>query len=310
MTNLPSAREPARADLLPADGIAPARLHAAFVAAFADYVAGPFRVSLEAWPDVLARQGVDLALSRAVLDAAGTVQAFALVAVRRESPRWRLATMGALPTARGGGAARGLLADLIVRAGAAGCSALELEVFAQNPRALALYRRHGFEARHALHGYRWGGAGVADAVAGGTPAPPARPVPDGGPREVGRAEALAWLAHAAARLPELPLQVTAQGLAAWPAWSAWQRGAAQLVFGQSAAGETVRVHSLVDPEPGQRDAEAMLRALQAKYASSVIDVPQLQRPDLGGEALQRCGFAVLPLHQLWMYRPIAPVPTA
>jgi hypothetical protein len=32
-------------------------------------------------------------------------------------------------------------------------------------------------------------------------------------------------------------------------------------------------------------------------------VPQLQREAFGGAALERAGFARLPLHQLWMRRP-------
>jgi len=282
-------------DPTPAAQVSPVRLHAAFVAAFADYVAGPFNLAFEAWPSLLARQAVSVDESRVVLDAVGEVQAFALVAVRRDAPRWRLATMGALPAARGSGAARGLLADLIQRATAAGQSALELEVFAQNPRALALYRREGFEPRHTLHGYRW----VAEAAVA--------PSPTAAIQEVDRSAALAWLERATAAVAELPLQVTAAVLMALTQdWQAWQCGTAQLVFSQASADAPVVLHSLVDTTRGQADAERLLRSLQSKYAAAVINVPQLQRDDVGGEALRRCGFAPLPLHQLWMHRALTP----
>jgi len=47
-----------------ADTIAPADLHAAFVAAFSDYIAGPFQVPPDQWDHLLARPVVDLAASR------------------------------------------------------------------------------------------------------------------------------------------------------------------------------------------------------------------------------------------------------
>lgn len=258
-------------------------LHAAFVAAFADYLIGPFQVEPAQWPGFLARQGVDLALSRVVGDAAGEVQAFALVAPR--PGRWRLATMGARPSARGSGAAKRLLDDVIARAAAAGQAAVELEVFEQNEAALRLYRSRGFEVRHALLGYQ-------RAAAGGAAQPP-------GFADVGRDTALAWLA--AQDIDELPLQVGAQVLALNPRpWQAWQCRAAQLVF--DASGDRLQLLSLIDTEPGQPGAAALLRALVSAHPQLAIGVPQLQRRDLGGDALEALGFERLALNQLLMRR--------
>jgi len=144
---------PASLRLLSAADLTPADLHAAFGAAFADYLIGPFSLPLAAWPGFLARQGVDLTLSRAALDGEGRILAFCLVAPRPALGRWRLGTMGALPAARGSGAAPALLDDFIARAAAAGQGAVELEVFAQNARALRLYQGRGFAPLHELHGY-------------------------------------------------------------------------------------------------------------------------------------------------------------
>ncbi|HEY1128099.1 MAG TPA: GNAT family N-acetyltransferase [Roseateles sp.] len=282
--------------LVPTDQIAPEVLHAAFGRAFADYVAGPFQLPLAQWPGFLLRQGVDLALGRAVLDAHGAVRAFALVAPRPTLERWRLATMGAVPDARGSGAAVRLLQDFVQRGREAGLAAVELEVFAQNERALRLYRRHGFVEHHALQGWQRV-AEVADARQ-------ALAVPPGSigsaASTVSTDAALAWLREAETRVADLPLQVGAGVVAALPSgWTAWRQGSAQLVFsGDAAAGLVVR--SLIDLDPAQHDAEGLLRALLAVHPGARISVPALQRPDLGGAALRRCGFAPEALHQFIM----------
>lgn len=270
--------------------VAPAALHEAFGQAFADYLIGPFQLAPEQWPGFLARQGVDLGLSRVLRGADGAILAFAFVAPRPALRVWRLATMGAVPAARGSGAAPRLLDDFIARAAAAGQDAVELEVFAQNERALRLYQGRGFVARHALHGY----LAAPERV---------RPAPAPGLRVVSLEQAFDWLARAEAHIPELPLQVTATALRVAPGLTAWQCGAAQLVFGRPDA-QTVTIASLIDTGPGQQDAAALLRALREACPAAQLRVPQLQRLDLGGAALRDQGFEPQALHQLLMRRPL------
>lgn len=281
-------------DLLqqPADRIEPERLHAAFESAFADYLTGPFRLTLADWPAFLARQAIDPRLGRVALRQERIV-AFAFVA-RRDDRHWRLATMGALPEARGTGAAPALLDELIARAARSGVEELELEVFAQNERALRLYLGRGFAVQHELHGYTLASARSRD--------------DDGSAFDsVDRATAMAWLHGAMARIPHLPLQVTPACLAnlATPL-QAWQSGQAQLVFGVAAGPDaasppTVRIHSLVDHDTaGQQGALALMTALGRRHAGHTITVPQLQRLDVGGQALRALGFAAAPLHQVLM----------
>ena len=273
--------------LVPTDQLAPETLHAAFVRAFADYLIGPFNLALDQWPGFVLRQGVDLSLGRAAVSAEGNVLAFALVAPRPSLGRWRLGTMGAVPEARGSGAAVQLLQDFVNRGREAGLKAVELEVFAQNERAANLYRRHGFVERHALHGYQR----TADAGEARAPSPELACT---------QAEALAWLREAEAAIVDLPLQVGADvvGVLTVP-WTAWRHGSAQLVFtGDTETGVIVR--SLIDRNPAQQDAEALVQALLTAHPGAKVSVPQLQRGDLGGEALQRCGFATEPLHQALM----------
>lgn len=274
-------------EIVPAASLPPAQLHGAFVAAFADYLLGPFQVPLAQWPLFLGRQGVNLPLSRvAVRD--GEVIAFCLVAPRPECGSWRLGTMGALPAARGGGAAPALLDDFLARAHAARLQDVELECFAQNTRALKLYEGRGFAVVDALHGYQ-------------RTAPSADALPDA-PRTVSLLDAFAWLDACVASGRELPLQVTPRSLRALPGpLHAWRDGTAQLVFSEAADGR-VQVNSLVDRDPDQRAAEALVTALLARHPGHQVHVPQLQRHAFGGAALDRLGFERLPLHQVWMRR--------
>lgn len=299
-------------------------LHACFLAAFADYLIGPFQVPLDQWPAFLARQGVDLSLSRVAVGADGTPLAFAFASPRLALARWRLGTMGAAPAARGTGAAPQLLDDFIGRARVAGCEAVELEVFVQNDRARRLYESRGFEAVHALYGYLaepgslsvealeggaavgagWGKAtklGVAAEAAPEVGARPEGPVEADGDRllrAVDRAAMLDWLMQAQARIADLPLQVTAPVVALGRDYHAWQRGGGQLVF--SLPDETVLVHSLIAPDPG--DARALIEAVARVYGQRRLRVPQLQRDDLGGAMLRSLGAQVQPLHQQLMVK--------
>ena len=271
-----------------ADAVAPETLHAAFGAAFSDYLIGPFNLPLAQWPQFLARQAVDLPASRVALRN-GRVLAFSFVAPRARLRRWRLATMGAVPAARGEGLAPALLDDFVARAAAAGMAQVELECFAQNDRAVRLYRSRGFETVHELHGYTL--AADAPRVAGS----------EGAVAVASRGEAMDWLDDAAMAIAALPLQVTGESLRASPAaLTAWRCGQAQLVFSESDG--VVTVNSLVDRDAAQAGASALAAKLVADHPGQRIQVPQLQRHDLGGAALERLGFAPLPLHQVLMQR--------
>ncbi|MDL5031168.1 GNAT family N-acetyltransferase [Pelomonas sp. APW6] len=274
--------------LICADAVPAASLHEAFTAAFADYLIGPFVLPPEAWPGFLARQGIDLALSRVAVDGQGRPLAFAFTAPRPARSSWRLGTMGALPAARGSGAAPALLADFLARARAAGCEQTELEVFAQNERARRLYERHGFETRDLLQGW-----------AGTVP-----PGPGVGWRELAWNEALAWLDAAEAEGLALPLQQTRLGLASAQGQRAFAWGGA-LVTGAPRPDDDgcFQLSAVVDRDPSQADLRALLQALAAAHPGwRHWRMPQLLRPSVGGEALASLGLGAEPLHQLWMRR--------
>ncbi len=286
--------------LRPGDQVPADVLHTLFREAFADYLIGPFEVPLSQWPAFLARQGADLGLSRVALNAQGQALAFALVAQRPLHRRWRLATMGARPQARGTGAAAALLDDVLARAADSGQQAVELEVFAQNERARRLYESRGFQAVHPLHGWQADLASLLSCGTGTGLGTGTEPAP--APQAVDLPRALAWLDDAERRWPDLPLQVTRASLRHLTEAQAWQMGTAQLVF--TLPDETVIVNSLIAPDPG--DARALIQALARVYPQRRLRVPQLQRDDLGGLTLRALGASPLPLHQLWMLRALTP----
>ena len=122
--------------------------------------------------------------------------------------------------------------------------------------------------------------------------------------EVALADALAWLDQCNLELGDLPLQVTPVSLRALPvSLQARRQGSAQLVFSLSGA-EALTVHSLIDRHASQADARSLVAQLLAEHAGRRIAVPQLQRPDLGGAALERLGFERQPLHQVLMRRSV------
>lgn len=268
--------------LRPASDCSAADLHAAFGAAFADYLIGPFTLPPDQWPVFLGRQCIALAESRVAL-VDGAIVAFALTAPRPDQPSWRLGTMGALPAARGSGAAQALLDDFIARAAAAGQQRVELECFAQNERGLRLYRSRGFEVVDELQGWQ------------GRP----QPLADDEAAEVPLDDAFGWLAE---RAHGLPLQVTPPALRALPAaLKAWRRGGAFAVT--SVAADRLTLHSLVDDDvEAQRDALRLVRHLAALHPECQIVAPQLMRLRAGGIALAAAGLERMPLHQLWMRR--------
>ena len=275
--------------LVGADTLVPADLHAATIAAFADYLVGPFQMTLEQYPSFIGRQGIDLARSRAAV-VAGAIGAFAFVCPRPEVGRWRLGVMGALPAARGTGAAPALLDDFIARATAEGLPWVELECFAENERALRLYRDRGFEVVCALNGWK---APEPDAHAPATAA--ARDV-----HAIDRECALAWLGDADRRLEWLPFPNSDRCMAAQVRpLTFWRCGTAQVAF-SVVEGTPTQIHSLIDIDPGLRDAETLARAVLAAHPDAFA--PPILRDDLGGAALRRAGFVPHGMSQVLMNR--------
>lgn len=258
-----------------------------FNSAFADYVAGPFNLGSVEWQVFLGRQGIDLHLSR-IAFRGPEARGFVFICSRADVGRWRIGGMAMLPASRGDGSAHALLADAVERARAAGCSAMELEVFAQNERAVSLYCREGFVAAHTLLGYR---------MQQGHRESPFVEV-----QAIAAQDAFAWLSQTTTLVGELPFQVLGQSLSALSVpLQAWRRGSAQLVFSLTPSG-SVTIHSLIDRDSRQQDARSLVGTLLRRYKELNVVVPPLQRSDVGGQALLDLGFEVQTLKQQHMLK--------
>lgn len=88
-----------------------------------------------------------------VIVVAGVLSGYALLFFRRGLASARLYSLAVAPQARGLGLGRRLLQAAETEAGKRGCSALRLEVRADNQPANALYQAQGYQRQRALPGY-------------------------------------------------------------------------------------------------------------------------------------------------------------
>lgn len=275
--------------VVPATGFTADALAACFTEAFENYLIGSMVLDAATLPRFLARQGAELSLSRCVVDDAGALLGLCFVGAFGDRRR-RVGGMGLRPAARGTGAARRLLRQVVDDAREAGCDAVELEVFAQNEPAVRLYRSEGFDELAPL----WGFERAPGAADGGADTP----------KRIGLRCAGRWLLGRGH--PDLPYQVSGHAVAGMDAatTTAWRLGRGLLMFTEPAA-DRIGVAVLNDLDPAQRDAERLLRALVARFPRHTIRVPQLVREDVAGGALRAAGFVALPLHQLQMRKCLA-----
>jgi ribosomal protein S18 acetylase RimI-like enzyme len=255
-----------------------------FSAAFEGYIAGSIALSAQSLPRFLERQGADLSLSRCVVkdgELAG------LTFVGQYAQRRRIGGMGLRPQARGTGASRLLLSQVIDEARSDGMASVELEVFVQNAPAVALYRSAGFVDGPALWGFTREPSPVAADHAGP-------------PDVVCALQAAEWLlAHGR---DDLPYQASGHALRhPDPAAIFWRLGEALMAFSEPADGQFI-VSLLFDADPAQRDAQRLLNLLLQRHPRHRVRVPQLMRDDCAAEALRRAGFVALPIHQMQMRR--------
>ena len=140
----------ASVSICPAFEVSLTRQAETFTRSFSDYVAGPARLDCEGLARYFYGQAVDLWLSRLLL-VGDEVVAFGYI--NRTGEVSRLAGMGVVPEARRQGFARRLLAQLLEEARDRQDRMMTLEVFEQNPSAVALYHEFEFQEITRLIGW-------------------------------------------------------------------------------------------------------------------------------------------------------------
>jgi len=183
-----------------------------------------------------------------------------------------------------------LLDEAIAASEARGDRWIELEAFAQNERAVRLYRSRGFESIDEMPGF------IA--------APSEGLGQDADVIEVSNEDAAAWAcAFDREHSAYLPWQAGGEAiLAAVVPLRAWRLGSAQLVF-QVVDGATLTVQSLIDRDSAQRDALRLVAAWRHRYPAHTLRAPQIQRASGPARAFTDAGWTRQPLHQLLMRRP-------
>jgi len=200
----------------------------------------------------------------------------------------RVAAMGIAPEMRGQGAGRRILQEAIVEAEARGDRTMWLEVFEQNPPALALYTKLGFQPVRRLVGYRK----PADAA------------------EVASRDALTEIdprdfARLAARHgePDLPWALQPETLAAVTlparAWHLEHRAYALIA---DPGAEKLSLTALVVPEPLRRQGwgSRMVHALAAARPDRPWSVSPVLPEDLAADFFAKLGWGNWEINQIEM----------
>jgi len=121
--------------------------------AFSDYLAGPFHLSQERFPDWIRVSGLDRSSSLVMQYGATSV---GYLAVAQREQRLRIVGMGIVPEHRRKGLSRAFLSYLLSTDRIADLDAVELEVIENNLPALRLYESLGFQKLRRLYGFRSG----------------------------------------------------------------------------------------------------------------------------------------------------------
>lgn len=252
---------------------------------FSDYLIRLPRFEADGWSTFLHRQGVDIGLSRVGI-AGDRVVSFALV-TPRSSVSWRVAVMGARPDARGTGIAPRLLDETIAEAQSRRITSIELEVFAQNTRALRLYQSRGMTPASVLKAFD------ATATSRRAMLPVTSVTHDAAVRRARDIEALSPV--------YLPWQVCSESIRRMPGVPhCWQSGSAQLVFAEMTG--LILVQSLLDSDPAHASASGLLATLRDAYPEAMLRAPQLQAENGAARAFRDAGWTEADLYQNLMRR--------
>lgn len=266
--------------LVPASERSLEELFTTFNRAFEGYVGGEVRFTADSFSGFLLQQNANLTLSRLVLR---TGRPIGLALVARRGWTSRLVVMGVVPEAQGQGVGQRLLRELLAEARRRGDRRFELEVIEQNPPALALYRKAGFQRVQRLLEFH-------------AESPPAKP---GTLEPCDIAEVAALLVrHGEA---DLPWQLSGfQVIHLGPPNLALRRNAAYALISDPEQA-VIRLHGLLVAAGERRQGQGrrLLQALFAAYPSKRWHLPALC-PERYAPFFEGLGFTRGPLSQFLM----------
>jgi hypothetical protein len=203
--------------------------------------------------------------------------------------------MALIPGARGTGAAGHLLETLCTEAQELGDRGMLLEVIEQNPRAHALYQRHGFQDVTRLTGWRWRAAAPAETLE----APEFTELP-----------VLEALRQPSAReYPDIPWQISRHAIAKVPRIRAFRAGEVCVFISDRDATPT-RIYGFLAATTEVEPLRAAVRALQAQFPAAELFAPPIWPEQLSVDIFQPLGFQREQLSQFLMRRDFVPAAAA
>lgn len=250
--------------------------------AFAGYVGGWTELNPETLARFLVLQGADLFYSRFVRGPEGIV---GFGYINRTGKVLRLAGMGIVPEARGSGAAAQLLEQLFAEAEARGDKTMMLEVIEQNPRAHALYRRHGFREITRLLSWR------REAFPDTHGSPPLE--------EISIVDAIQI--PGAREYPELPWQISRHAVVKGLRPQAFRVGAACVVISDPEA-PPIRLQGLWSKTNAWEQLQAAVARVLDHFHESEFLAGAVWPEDFGVHVLEPLGFKQEPISQFLLRR--------
>ena len=259
----------------------------AFSLAFSDYVTGPVRLDAEAMARFVSGHGVDLWHSRLVMQA-GEIVGFGYI--NRTGEVSRLAAMGVVPAVRDQGVGQELLRKLIEESRSRRDRLMVLEVFEQNPPALALYRKFGFHEVRRLLGWSRNGGGSVEAA----------PLEEVSVLEAGQ--------HASVfEYPSIPWQVSLHAAAKLPPGVRVFCLGNSVVFMTNPEDDPITIRMLHQARRGQpsgppdwTELRRVIESLVSKFKNRRWSAPAIFPEEFGTEVFQPLGFTREPLNQFQM----------
>jgi GNAT superfamily N-acetyltransferase len=263
---------------------------AALARGFEGYLV-PLRFTAQAYERRFRAENLDPYASR-VYERDGAPVGVMLIARRGWTSR--VAAMGFAPELRGQGVGRRFLGEAIAEAEARGDRDMVLEVFEQNPPAVALYTKLGFRAQRRLVGWKWepGPADLADLTDPDT----ADDLTEIDPLELGRLVGRQGG-------PDLPWALQGETLSAATAPArAWHLAHRAYALVADPAAEKLALTALFVPQPHRRQGwgSRLVQSLAAALPGRPWSVAPLVPEGLVGDFFTQLGWGSWEIQQIEM----------